>query len=150
MYSEPLVSIPKDFNRVTVLLTVHHEQSGEQPSSFGFTFSDLLETSQGAYSRRMRALSDWASLDLGWMESDDVGYILIHNIEGGVPAVQPTKEEKALTASHIIELAYESSLGDYWPIPPRLFFFCPVVRAADLRIRCQNETAQYRITVVPK
>jgi hypothetical protein len=147
---EPLNPQPQDMSRLTVLLTVHHEQVGEQPRTFPLTFSDLLETTQESYSRRMRATEEWTPLDFGWIHPSEVGYLMIDNIEGRGLAIQPTREEKALTASHVIELAYVSSLDDSWEIPPRWFFFNPIKRPADLRIRCQHETASYRITVIPK
>ena len=147
---EPLNPQPQELSRLTVLLTAHHEQAGEQPRTFPLTFSDLLETTQESYSRRMRATEEWTSLDFGWIHSSEVGYIIIDNIEGRGLSIQPTPEEKALTASRVIELAYVDSPQDYWPIPPRLFFFGQVVRPSDLRIRCQNGTASYRINAIPK
>ena len=147
---EPLDPQPQELSRLTVLLTVHHEQVGEQPQTFPLTYSDLLETTQESYSRRMRALEDWAPLDFGWIHPSEVGYIIIDNIEGRGLSVNPTPEEKALTASRIIELAYVSSLDDCWEVPPRWWFCNPVKRPSDLRIRCQNGTASYRITAIPK
>jgi hypothetical protein len=149
-YTDPLNPQPQDFGRLTVVMTVHHEQPNEQPRSFPLSFCDLLQVSQESYSRRMRATEEWMPLDFGWVHPEDVGFLIIDNIEGRGLSIQPTPEEKMATASHVIELAHVSSLEDYWEIPPRLFFFNPVKRPSDLRIRCRHEVAQYRITVIPK
>jgi hypothetical protein len=147
---EPLNFHPIEFSRVTVNLNVHHELAGEQPRSFCFAFQDFLKSSQESYSRKLHALSGWTKLDLGWVEPDEVGYVLIDNLEERNELVYQTEEEKHEAASRIIEIAYEDSLNNYWPIPPRLFFFCPVARPEDLRIRCQNGTARCRVTIIPK
>jgi hypothetical protein len=147
---QPLNSQPQERNRITAVLNVYHEQSGEQPKQVSLSFSGMLEINQESYSRRLHALSEWAKLDCGWVHAEDVGFIVVENIEGKHPTVNPTEKQKAEIAARIIEIAFEGALDFSWPVPPQMFFFAVAERAADLRIRCRSESAQYRITVLPR
>ena len=146
----PLNPNPQELSRLTVVLNVHHEQALDQPRSISLPFAELLATKHESYSRRCRVTKDWVSLDLGWIPSEDVGYLVIEHLEGRRYSVQPTEAERALVANRVIEIAYVTSLDDCWPIPPRLPFFVAVERAQDLRIRCRTEEAHFRIHVIPR
>lgn len=141
---------PVERNRLTAVLAVHHEQSQEQPKSFNLNYVSMLTTDHEAYSRRCSCSEEWTALDWGWIPAADVGFLLIEALEGKGLQVHPTEEEKAESAKRVMEIGYVTSLQDAWPIPPAGFFFVPVERAKDLRIRCRHQATRYRIHVIPR
>ena len=146
----PLNPNPQELSRLTVVLNIHHEQAQDQPRSLSLPFAELLQTAHESYSRRCKATLDWASVDLGWVPPEDVGYVVIEHLEGKRFTTHPTEAERAQVAGRVLEIAYATSLADAWPIPPRLPFFVAVERAEDLRIRCRSGEAHYRIHIIPR
>ena len=146
----PLNPNPQNTSRLTVVLNVHHEQAQDQPRSLSVPFAELLQTEHESYSRRCKATPEWVSVDLGWVPPEDVGYLVIEHLEGRKFSIHPTAEEKARVMGRVLEIAYQTSLNDSWPIPPRLPFFIATERAQDLRIRCRSGEAHYRIHIIPR
>ena len=144
------ISSVKTSSRITATLTVHHQLAGEQPQMFPFAYSKLLHTDHEHYHRTMKATDDWTPLDFGWVPSQDVGFLIVHNLEGTKPDVIPTEEEKIELAQRTIELSYVGGLKRPWKIPSGMPFFAPVSDAANLRIRGSKPGVLYRITIIPR
>lgn len=137
------------YNRLTANISVHHEQSGEDPKSFLASFSAFLASDEECYSRRRKATEEWQQVDTGWLEGQ-VGYLLIQNLEGvGQRQRNPVKEEQQATAMKKLRLRY---MGELLPAPigPSQFFFSPIESTADLKIGAPHcAPVSYRITVYP-
>lgn len=133
-------------NRFTCVLNLYHEQTGEQPAGVRLAFSDTLQYSVQRYMRHYAVDQEPKPLDLGWFRPEQVGFILIENLEGIHSQTLPSDEELAAINVRVIEVCY----GESMLIPPRRFlpfFFAHPERAT---VCCPSGKAKMGITVYPR
>lgn len=140
----------KEFDRLTVLYTVHHEHRGEQPVSVSLGHSRMLKTKDEVYQRRLKVNEEWKAIDLGWVEPANVGCIVIENQVGRGRTVNPTEEELIADNRKVLEVSYTQDSAKCDLVPPG----APDVKwpadATSLYVRCQHGEASCRVTVIPK
>lgn len=130
---------------ITIVERIYHRIVGENPIVEDTTFSKELQTDEQVYQRRCRVSETPEPLDLGWFQDkpQDVGYIRITNDEGKFLQVQPTEEEKAETASHMLLLSgFKIEPGDSFRAIP--------LDVTKLRICSASETTRFTLTVYPR
>jgi hypothetical protein len=137
-------------NMLTVLHTVHHHLAGEQPRSVQLSYNKSLTVEQEVYSRGQLATEDWQSIDFGWFEPSEVGFIVVENLEGKHFQVNPTEHELEQLNKRVIELTHRGQEELPWPIPPKESFVAATEHADKLILRCRNKQAKFRLTLYPK
>ena len=70
-------------NRLTCVLSLYHEQSGEEPEGVRSAFSSPLSVNAQSYTRRLSVQEEPVSFDMGWLQPEQAGYLLIENISRG-------------------------------------------------------------------
>ena len=140
--------------RITVVEHLYHyadEQS--QPTSIESIFTRHLKSDEQPYIRILKLTEDWIPLDKGWVE--EVGTIVIKNMEGTRYTVNPTDEERKVVESRIVEIGYHNSLSlnlatAFQLVPPQES--SGRITPADwfsLRVRCRSGVAKITLTVYP-
>jgi hypothetical protein len=140
----PKISPPPK-NRLTVVETVYHQVSGEQPQSVESRFDRELQSDEQMYQRCKVATEEWQPLDLGWVP--DPGTIVIENNEGILQQVNPTPEQQEELAKKILVLSQDSGLG--FEVRPGESFRFSHDAPGVLLLRCRSGSARYRISVIP-
>jgi hypothetical protein len=109
-------------NRLTVVETAYHQIVGERPSQVERRFTRELAGGEQLWERRLRVVSEWQPIDLGWI--DRPGLLILANEEGRWDQVNPTPAERAEAAAKILEVAflrqddlYPLSLADLLVLP---------------------------------
>lgn len=141
-------------NRVTAVFNVHHEHDGEQPYSIGPVISQIkLEVNEDVYTRRVTVRESWEELDLGHLPADQVGLVIVENLEGRFPANNPTEEERKEAAKKIIEVSTGDGNGGAFlcfPAPISLPFVGYPQDASRIALRCPVGVARCRVHVFPR
>jgi len=136
-----------EVDTITVVETVYHSPFQQQPTSIATRFSRDLTTQAQPYERYLTATEKWDLLDYGWLE-DNIGMLIIHNLEGEFTQTIPTPEEKEDAEKRILEIAFGPHTGQ-WIIPPRESMRGYPTSVSDLWIRCSYKTAKYRLNLLP-
>lgn len=150
---EEVPSIPlemgKGHDRITLLTTVYHERVGYAAQGAQGNGELKVSLNEEAY-HRSRAIGDlWQPIQFGHFDADQVGCIVVHNLEGVGAQVHPTEEEKLALPTKIIEVGTPDSLHKIlvrpgWAVP------LPLDNYEQLQIRCQIGQAKCRISIFPK
>lgn len=140
-------------SRLTVVESIYHQTTGEQPSAVLTRFSRDLESDEQPYVRRRRkATPEWQPVDYGWVESPAM--VVIQNDERRLlraRATNPTDEERLAAEAKVIELRFaDSSHSPVWLILPGETMRGSPSPGASLRVRCLAGEAQYNLFVYPK
>jgi hypothetical protein len=135
-------------NRLTCVLNLYHEQDDEQPEGFRLAFSDKLHLSSQRYNRRLKIGEDPVALDVGWFSPDEIGTLLVENLEGTRFSIVPSEEELADVAKRIIHVYHPGSPS--WLIPPRRFLLAHPEDASGLLLRCGHGRARVSLTIIPR
>ena len=135
-------------NRLTCVLNLYHEQHGEQPTGMRLTFSESLSVNAERYQRRMRVTEQAIPLDLGWFKPDEVGLILVENLEGLHLQVHPSDEERADLELRVLEVGEPDC--SCWFIPPRRFLLGYSSDPGSITVRSQHGTIKMGITIYPR
>jgi hypothetical protein len=83
-------------DRVTALLSFHHERHGRPPHTIEARWSEELKNKQQSYYREMEVGEAMSPLGFEWLH-DCVGYFIVHNRTDQNPLVQRSSKEKAET-----------------------------------------------------
>ncbi len=140
-------------DRLTAQLMLTYETIGDPPIQFSCVFSNMLKSSGGeCYTRRIKVEDNWIPLDLGWVDSDKVGLIVLDNQTGITrPSVNPTEEEKKAAAEAVLLMSVggEVLYSPNWRLSPGRFFCAEPVNANNLFIRSAKGTVKLTIFIVP-
>lgn len=140
----------QNVDRFTTTFAAHFEHRGEPPVSVSKVCQVALSTlGIEPYQRRQTATSDPQPLDLGWVRPEQVGFIVIENLEGLGRQEYPSEEERADIARRVIEIDCGSNSG-CWLVEPGLYFFGKPVNSTSIKIRCRYKTATYKVHIFPK
>lgn len=139
----------EEFDRMTMTFHLYHEHLGDDTKERSVVVYRSLETKDvESYTRRATSKPDWSNLDLGWIEPEQCGLILVENLAGKDIRIQPTEEEKEKYKSSILEIGNDEVsmlVHPGWPV-----HFTPR-DVNNWKIRSLNgESFKYRITVYPK
>jgi hypothetical protein len=134
---------------ITVVESVYYAAAGEQPHVVENHFARRLTSAEQLYVRKTTVAEGWQPLDAGWVRL--AAMIVLTNEEGRRSQVQPTSEEKAMTAVRVVEIGV---LG-----PDRVEAFALVLpgescrfQPADtrtLRVCCRQGQARITIAAFP-
>ena len=115
--------MPFDGNRLTVVCSVYHQNSGEDPFLVPLSFTRVLNNNEQHFFRRLKVRQEWSPIEQGWI--DHPSYIIIEN------PLPPSEEP-------VIELGYDTGVevisldtiraGEFLPSFP--------VNFKNLRVRC--------------
>jgi hypothetical protein len=146
--SESPITQPREINRMTIVSMIHHERTGDQPTSTQLYFADLLDTDNETYARRVTVTPEWSLLDFGWLDDSDVGVVCVENLVGKQYLVNPTDEESRADAAKVLELFIMGETPML--IRPRRHLYLESKTPWLLGLRCQQGEAKARITIFPK
>ena len=115
-----------DQDRLTVSVSVYHQERGGKSDPKGIdrkAFERFLKTSEQPVERKMDIVEGTPQpIYLGWLKSENIGYILIENRSTwDNPNVNPTAEEKADVAQRLLRVTQGDEKG--WIVHPGEFFF---------------------------
>lgn len=151
----PLVTNKAAIDRLTMAISIHHESMGMQPNSRQCIGQTLLSECDEPYSRQIKGGLNqaWQPINLGHFTGvEEVGYVLIENLEGKHLQVNPTAEERAEINQRIIEVGYGTNdpLGFKLLVLPG--FCLPVLTelAYLLKLRSKHGIAACRVTIYPR
>lgn len=141
-----------NYDRVTIVVNIHHEHLGEAPVSLQSIHARLLEYMEEPYQRRLRANGEWQPVidDNCWVPGAKIGYVVVENLEGQVLTVQPTEEERRKSASKVLEIGYTNNSAEADLIYPGSIAIKTPSNASRLVIRCRSGEAAYKLHVFSK
>lgn len=146
----PLPLRPPERDRLTMVLSLHHEQPGNDTHSVESRCWKLLDNpaDQERQTKRIKVDENWSALWLGDLEPDQVGYIVVENNEGRFLQVNPTDEERLDISKRVVEigLAGVATLLVLPGFPQQLY----PQHVEGIRLRCQHGVAKCRVTIFPK
>lgn len=136
-------------NRLTMQLSVVHEQIGERPKPIQGTCSLALELDEEHYSRGFTVEQEWKPVPLGHLNQSDIMLLVVENLEGKNYQVRPDAEEVAACKKRIVEvrLGPDDQSGTL-QVPPT--WYQPIITTYTTWIRCLEGKAKVRTTVFPK
>lgn len=141
---------PKVINRMTYLLSVHHEQPGENPRTTQATYQRHLEHEEECYTRRLTLGDEPQRIETGWLEEEKCGMVLVENLEGKHTVVNPTEEEAKELADKVILIQCNGI--PFCEVPPG--FTQPLMPVnlsiMSLQSLVLGTSISYRVTVIPK
>ena len=135
-------------NRLTCVLNLYHEQEGEQPEGIRLSFSESLSLNAQRYNRRLKIGTDPVPFDMGWFKTDEIGPILIENLEGRHFRIHPSDEEREDIELRVLKVYYPGSPG--WLIPPRRFFLAFPEDVNGLTLQSTHGTIKTNIIIIPR
>lgn len=149
--TEPL-PVPEIANndRLTILTQIRHEHLGVDPMSLDSSQVFLTGNQEEPYTRRITVTEEWTTLNYDFLNEIGVSVVVLENLEGKHPLVQPTKEEKADIKKRVVEVSYsrKSDESDLL-IPGGLIYKFPV-NAKIISVRCQSGKAKLRLVAFGK
>lgn len=148
-YPELGLRKPRKFNRLTMTSLAHHEQNGVPPTSVESRMSFYLRGQEEPYQRRRVAMTDWETIDLGWLQYEEVSCILIENLEDRDKSANQVNRSIQDYASKSIWLAFKSHESDYLMIPPSTFQLLFPSSPKELMLRAAEGEIVYRVHVFP-
>ncbi len=144
-------------DRITVVSTVYLQPAGEKPASVESRFDRELETQEQFYTRRLKATEEWQLIDPGWLGVDGIGMMVIANDEGKNLQTIPTDEEKADTATRVLEICflYPTKMENFpfacqWLTLPGESMQAYPSTLTGLHIRCRKDTAKFTVSLFPR
>lgn len=134
-------------NRITVVESIYHQEFGYAASSVQARYSRELESDSQPYGpRRMTAMEGWTLLDTGWI--DEAGLIVIENLEGKIPSIIPSENDKEELAKKILCVSYGQDPG--WLILPGETMKAMPQDLEKLGIRSLFGNTKFNLYVCPK
>jgi hypothetical protein len=145
IFTPPLTKDQNQVDRLTGIVTYHHQHPGADVFTMDIRFSDALETTEQPYHRRMTIGPVWIPVDLGWIETPSV--LIVKNNAGHYER-NPSAEQKEEDAAKIVELRFEGSKP--WLIRPGRPFVGEPSETAGLHLRCQHGTVEVTVVAIPR
>lgn len=139
-------------DRVTVVFDAHHEQHGEQPNSIRCHFSKPLQTREiQTVLRKIKVKEQPHALDLGWIDPENAGMVIIENRAGHLFSVTPTPEELAETEKRTILVWLDADmLGQPLVVRAGRFAMIDTDHPGRIHLRASIEGTPANIFVFPK
>lgn len=135
-------------SRLTIVEQVSFISPEDPPKSDENRWSIPISSDEQPYGRKTRATPEWKPLDCGWVKECSV--LIIYNLEGKNRQKIPTEEEKAETASKVLELALDGTHIASIAIPPGSSIRITPIDCTAISIRSACGLLQYSYTLYPK
>lgn len=138
-------------SRLTVVTTVYHQVSDEEPVSFESKFDRTLLTDESSYKRRMKVTEAWTRLDSGYLEKASMVSIANHAGQGLQQI--PTYEEAARIKTQHVEvgiLCSEANPLAFCSIPPGEEMRFQPSDVAAIWLRCVTGETRVSTVVFPE
>lgn len=133
-------------DRLTIKAAAYWEHYGENPVGGQIISSQILNTYfVEPYIRRIRVGEEPKPLDLGDIDVDDVGYIMLVNMEGTKLEFNPSEAEVADIKRRIIDVGSDFELH-----PNGQPFIGRPKRNHRLILKCQHGMATIRAYIFPR
>jgi hypothetical protein len=100
-------NVTKPSEKITFVETIYHQSGLDNPFAVDHRCIRVLSgRGEQPYYRKTKVGQDWAKLDFGWLAEkvDNVGLVLVRNLEGVFSSVMPTEEMRATAKGKILEL----------------------------------------------
>jgi len=148
MTLEPLKLGSQLRDRVTVVEHVHFQHATEPPMSIGSPYDRILSTQVEPYSRRLVVTEERSMLDFGWINSVDVGMLIVENYEGRKFDVNPSPEELEEVSQRIVEIYLHADSHTPVLVRPRATQRLELDDFEPVRLRCRSGSAKCRVTLI--
>lgn len=137
----------KDKGRLTAQLVLSYENFQDNPEQFTCRFSDVLNSIEQPYRRRIVIGEQWTKLDYNWIES--AGTIIVENRGNGRSPTIPTPEERDEEKLKELEIAI-SKTSNVMPftIPLGRFQTFWMREDSPIFLRCLHQEAQVNLIVI--
>lgn len=123
------------FNRVTVVESIYHETNDGPTQIPTPSFSYELVSDEQAYMRIMNIGKEVQKVDTGWLK-DNVSILHILNLEGKIPSVRMTEEQREEVSQKVIQvLVGQEALSDKKSI---IIPFAYITPRKSIRLICNN------------
>lgn len=153
---EPGVTpIPEDalrrHDRITVLGHIHYEQYMEQPFTFPFRTTMMVDSQLEPVRKRMIIEHKPTALYLGDLEPERVCILAIENRSGRHITHAPTKEEASILANQIVRVRLNGSTKGFLVRPKGMPFLAEVESSDDVILEAVNEEPVHiNLCIFPK
>ena len=152
--AEPLLVERPINDRLTLQVTVNHLRHGDAPFGVNFVGKKLLETKEEAVSREVSVGPEWQNLiellkNKSWLDYDQIGLVVLSNLEGKNLTRQPDKAEAELIAQRVVHLTLDGSFSSLLVLPGWAQPIMPS-HPANVLLRCPHGPAKCRLFLYPK
>ena len=108
----------RSFDRLTALITLHHQTASGQPHTSEAKWSQLQQSEEQPYRRRVKLSGEPKPLALDWFEErENVGLIVLVNVSNNKPDQRiPSEEELSERQRAVVEYGIGKGFG--WIILP--------------------------------
>ena len=142
-------------DRMTLILNIHHEPYRDQIYSIDPIIVEIpLDTKEEHYSRRRTIGEDWVDVGLGhFNSSDEVGLVVIENIEGPLGGRKPTAQEWEQLKKKILEVSPTGKQEDatvHLPCGRGVPYIAYPKDASRLRMRSWSGQLKVRVHLFPR
>jgi hypothetical protein len=137
-------------DRLTCAFSMTHEHIGYQPMGCDIRFSDMLESfDEQPVMRRITVTKEEKPLDLGHLEPEHIGYIVVESRVGKSLLKIPSEEEKAVHKQQTIRIRSNGD-GMGLMVPPGKFICVCLEDPSDLWISCDVGTCKAVLWIYPR
>lgn len=124
-------------SRLTVVETVYHHQRGGQPAAVEARYTRRLASDEQPYRRTMTLGAEWQPVDLGWLQGQPVGLLILQSGEKpGGPLVE-------------VGVAVLDAVQPAFVIRPGESFRGEPLPDAEICVRASAAGARLAVTVLP-
>ncbi len=141
---------PKPVGRISAVLRLYYSSPSIPPMSVADQWYRWGKTDRAAYQRPYCVVSDeWLPIDLGWLEGQPIGMIVLSNDEGKGLQSTPSAAEREDTEMRVLEVCFsDRRTADVYVLPGTSLPLTPVTPQAVM-VRSRFKTVKYTITVLP-
>lgn len=147
----------KTVDRVTLGAHIYHQHHGENPEGAALSGAVILNTHEVEVYRspKFKVGQDWKPLDTGWISREDVGWVLLENLEGTNLTQNPTEAEAQAIRSRVVLIRIgppaSPDSDDGWEALPGLWHLARVrAGSSPILVRCVEGQASCRVRVFPR
>ena len=134
-------------NRCTAQLMLHRQLGTEPPTQVEALYEQPLECDEETWTRRIKLTTEPKRLDLGWLEPEQCGDIVIQALRPEM-AVKPTEEEAQAILDQRIYVRRQDGSG-VCKVRVGKFSISELDNPEDLWVSCKHGTAAIRVTIIP-
>ena len=149
MEVQPLPNLAR-FDRLTMVLAIHHEHFGDQPLSYNIVAHQQLAILEQPFSRRVRVTEEWMELPLGWMNPEWVGGILLENLTGKNLTTNPTDAERKALDETVLLVSFSKKPEESWRLQRSWPFWGVPLANTPVYLRTEHHEADIRLTIYPR
>lgn len=109
VHDAPTVESPLvEYDRLTMLLNLHHQTDGDIPTSATLSLERLTTKDEEPYTKRLKVKPGEATeIDFGWLQSP--GLVVVQNITNATPHKIPTDAEREEAEASFVVMRMRSA-----------------------------------------